>query len=155
MKNREFENRVDIGKHCTIRSSKTKEAMIGWETVKFNSTSGRWFERNSYGFTDWHDAADSEEDTIIELREKRKVFPTMCARESFCEVVYCDDENASVDTWILLTEHEDGRRRHLKINLSDITYRQMKELERGIERWHKSGVFETRELIGHFGPWVQ
>lgn len=146
-----------IGKYFYVRSSESEEAMICWNTPEYDKENGRWFESCGSSFCNYEDAKAMEETDDIEMELFRKDHPDICVKETFCEIIYDEDDRQRSEVYVILIEYDHGKSRSFSFTIEHADSNKVEEIVESIHNWHNTGELRIGDFSSYCcsGAWSQ
>lgn len=146
-----------IGKYFYVRSSESADALIYWNEPEYDEESGRWFESCGCSFCNYEDAKAMEETDDIEMELFRKDHPDICVKETFCEILYDENNRQRAEVYVILIEYDHGKSRLFSFTIEHADKQKVEEIVGSIHTWHNTDELRIGDFSSYCcsGAWSQ
>lgn len=143
------------GKYLCLRSSESRDAMIGWSGIEYDKTSGRWYEMWTQKFSDYREAEDQQKSEEMEIRGTTFDHIEADVRQSVLEMFYGKKPNDTTHMHIKLEEIGPHEVWCFEFGIKRADQKQREKLINIVRKWHATGKIKMRDLktIGCYISW--
>ena len=133
---KDFDMAPGTGVYYIIRSSEDRDAMIGWNTLHYDSRSGKWFEWLKREYETSRDGEELYKKDMHALRKFRHDNLHRCAQESVLDAMAGIEGKAWSFLHVSVEEFRPYERREVGFIIDEYTAEQLEEAKRFVEQWH-------------------
>lgn len=144
MKN--VKTKTETGKYICIRSSESRDALVGWSKVEYDKKSDRWYEMWMQKFSDYREAEERQKCEEREINGTTFDHIETDVRQSICEILYNKNTKNISQMHIKLKEYGPHEVWYFEFGIKRADQTKLEKLINIIRRWHVSGKIRMRDL---------
>ena len=143
---RSIKPKTVTGKYLCLRSSESRDALIGWSGMEYDQTSGRWYEMWTQTFSDYHEAVELQKSEALEIRETTFNHIETDMRQSVLEMFYGKKPTDTTHMHVKLEEIGPNEVWYFEFGIKHANQKQREKLINIVRRWHATGKIKMRDL---------
>lgn len=141
-----YKLRTETGKYICVRSSESRDALVGWSKVEYDKKSDRWYETWVQKFSDYRQAEGQQKRDEQEINGTTFDHIEADVRQSICEMFYDKNARKTSRLHIKLKEHGPRGVWCFEFGIKRADQKKCENLINIVRRWHVTGKIKMRDL---------